>query len=383
MSNELKLNLIYQGDCLEVMKQFPSKSIDLVITSPPYFNLRDYGADGQVGQEKDSNEYIEKLLLVFDEVYRILKDDGSCFVNIDDVYFKQSLLCIPDRFKIRMLESGWLCRNEIIWHKPNAMPSSAKTRFNNDYEKMFFFTKKKKYAFTTQYEPFKSTVAKNSTTGTSNKNTKYESTEQESSVRQGLNKARGSKIIALRKNLPTQKDFVDFMRSRTDIDSIVENSDLKRSKVEHWFRRDEGGFSFPSVEDWNEIKWLLNDWSKDFQIIDEKLNDITYETDDILKNAHKGRIKRAVWSINTKPFKGCHYAPFPEELVKTPILATTKEGGVVLDPFAGSGTSCVVAKKLNRNYIGIELNGTYVDIAEKRIEEQKQNERKNEKCPIL
>jgi hypothetical protein len=250
------------------------------------------------------------------------------------------------------------------------MPSSAKTRFNNDFEKMFFFTKKKKYKFTTQYEPFKSTVAKSTQVGTSTAITKYENLEQESSVRQGMNRARGSKIVALRKNLPTQKDFVEYMRSRTNVDEIVENSELKRSKVEHWFRKDEGGFSFPSAEDWNSIKWLLDDWSKEFQEIDEKLNDITYETDDVLKNAHKGRIKRAVWSISTKAFKGCHYAPFPEDLVKTPILACTQEGDVVLDPFAGSGTSCVVAKKLNRNYIGIDLNDSYVDIATKRIATQ-------------
>ena len=364
----MKLNHVYQGDCLEVMKQFPDKCIDMVITSPPYFNLRDYGADGQVGQEKNSDEYIDKLICIFNEVQRILKDEGSCFVNIDDVYCDQSLSCIPDKFKIRMVEAGWLCRNEIIWHKPNAMPSSAKTRFNNDYEKMFFFTKKKKYAFTTQYEPFKSTVVKNAQVGKSKIANKYESAEQESSVRQGMNRTRGSKIVALRKNLPTQKEFVEFIRSKTTIDDVVENSDLKRSKVEHWFRKDAGGFSFPSADDWNNIKWLLDDWSTEFQTIDQKLNDITYETDDVLKNAHKGRIKRAVWSINTKPFKGCHYAPFPEELVKTPILACTQEGGIVLDPFAGSGTSCVVAKALNRNYIGIDLNESYVDIAQKRIE---------------
>lgn len=369
----MKTNYIYQGDCLEVMKQFPDKCIDLVVTSPPYFNLRDYGEDGQIGQEKDFEEYIDRLILIFNEVYRVLKDEGSCFVNIDDVYSCHSLLCIPDRFKIRMVENGWLCRNEIIWHKPNAMPSSAKTRFNNDFEKMFFFTKKKKYQFATQYEPLKSAVAKNSTTQVGVKNaqtqTKYKNTEQESSVRQGLNKARGTKIIALRKNLPTQEEFVEFVRSRASIDLIVENSDLKRSKVEHWFRRDEGGFSFPSIEDWNKIKWLLDDWSEAFRIIDEKLNDVSYETDDILKNAHKGRIKRAVWSINTKPFKGYHYAPFPEELVNTPILAATKEGDIVLDPFAGSGTTCAMSKKLKRNYIGIDLNQSYVDIANTRLEE--------------
>ena len=297
----------------------------------------------------------------------MLKDGGSCWVNIDDVYNnKQSLLGIPDRFKIRMLESGWICRNEIIWHKPNAMPSSAKSRFNNDYEKLFFFVKRNKYYFETQYEPYKSAVVAKKEKGKT-QNSKYRSTEQEASVRQGMNKKRGQKLVVLRKNLPAQKEFVDFMRSRTTAEQIAENSDLKRSKIDHWFRRDEGGFAFPSVEDWNAIKWLVDDWSDEFKKIDSQLTDETIETDDILKNADKGRIKRAVWSINTKPFKGCHYAPYPEEFIKTPIIACCPVGGIVLDPFMGSGTTAVVAVKNNRNFIGFELSKEFCEIANERI----------------
>lgn len=359
-------NRILTGDCVELLKQLPPGCVDMAITSPPYFNLRDYGVAGQIGGEETADQYIERLLLVFDEVYRVLKNDGSCWVNIDDVYSEQSLMCIPDKFKIGMVKRGWICRNEIIWHKPNAMPSSAKTRFNNDYEKLFFFTKNKKYSFTTQYEPLRSEPPKKSSRNSGEN--KYQSVDQEASVRQGMNKKRGEKLIFLRKNLPEQSEFVEFMRSRTTIDQIAESTNLKRSKVEHWFRRDTSGFAYPSVEDWNLIKWIVDDWSKEFKEIDRKITDVTIETDDILKNVHKGRIKRAVWSINTKPFKGYHYAAFPEDLVKTPILACTQEGGVVLDPFIGSGTTAVVSKKLNRNYIGMDLNPEYVDISQKRVE---------------
>lgn len=364
----MRLNYIANGDCLETMKQLPDKCIDMVVTSPPYFNLRDYGVQGQIGKETSANLYIDKLIAVFNEVHRVLKDEGSCWVNLDDSYSDQALLCVPDRFKVRMTENGWLCRNEIIWHKPNAMPSSAKTRFNNDFEKMFFFTKKKKYFFQTQYEPLKSQPPKKGGTKKFSAN-KYESSEQEASVRQGMNKKRGEKTVVLRKNLPAQAKFVSFLRSRTNVDTLVENSTLKRSKVEHWFRSDTSGFAYPSVEDWNAVKWLVNDWSQEFAEIDQRLTEVTVETDDILKNVHNGRIKRAVWSINTKPFKGYHYAAFPEELVRTPILACTSEGGVVLDPFMGSGTTAVVAKKLKRNYIGMELNPDYVATAERRIAE--------------
>lgn len=369
IENSLQIDHIYTGDSLDVLKHFPDQSIDMVITSPPYFNLRDYGVAGQIGVEPSVNLYIDRLIKVFTEVHRVLKDTGSCWVNIGDSYSDNALVCAPDLFKIRMVEMGWICRNEIIWHKPNAMPSSAKTRFNNDYEKLYFFTKKKKYFFQTQYEPLKSkppekSIGKNAGPG------KYQNTEQESSVRQGMNKKRGEKLIVLRKNLPKPAAFVDFLRSRVTIEDIVSNSDLSRSKVEHWFRRDLTGFSYPSIEDWNTIRWLLDDWSYEFSQIDHQMTEVTIETDSILKNAHNGRIKRAVWSINTKPFSGCHYAPFPEELVNTPILACSPEGGIVLDPFMGSGTTAVVSKKLNRHYVGIELNADYVEVANQRIRDQ-------------
>ena len=361
------INKIHNVDCLEGLKSLPDKCLDVVITSPPYYGLRNYGNIGEIGSEDSPEEYLNNLIAIFKEIQRVLKDSGSCWVNIDDVYCKQSLLCLPDRFKIKMVESGWLCRNEIIWHKPNAMPSSAKSRFNNDYEKLFFFTKKPKYYFQTQYEPLKSTCVKNAHSKTSDTQSKYKNSEQEASVRQGMNKKRGQKLVILRKNLPSQSEFVEFMRSRTTIDNIAENSNLKRSKIEHWFRRDAGGFAFPSIEDWNSIKWLVDDWSENFQKIDKQLNDITIETDDILKNADKGRIKRAIWSINTRPFKGCHYAPYPENLIEIPIKACCPKNGVVLDPFIGSGTSAVVAAKNNCNFIGFELSREYCKIAEDRI----------------
>lgn len=367
----LEHNKIYNMDCLEGLKQLPDKCIDMVITSPPYFNLRNYGTIGEIGSETDYNDYINNLIDIFTEIHRVLKDGGSCWVNIDDVYNNQSLLGLPDRFKIKMIESGWKCRNEIIWHKPNAMPSSAKNRFNNDYEKLFFFTKKNKYFFETQYEPLKSSVPK--TQRKTQSNGKYKDIEQETTVRQGMNKARGQKLVFLRKNLPTQKEFVEFMRNKTTAEQIAENSNLKRSKIDHWFRRDEGGFAFPSAEDWNCIKWLVDDCSNEFREIDKKLNDITVETDDILKNVDKGRIKRAVWSINTKAFKGCHYAPYPERLIETPIKACCPINGIVLDPFMGSGTTAIVATKNKCNFIGFELSKEYCEIAEQRLKATQRN----------
>lgn len=376
---DLKLDYIYQGDTLDVLKSFPSESIDMCITSPPYWGLRDYGVEGQLGNEETYGEYLLKLSEIFGEVKRVLKSQGSCWVNIGDVYSKnnssgvrkQSLIGIPDRFKLNMIDDGWLCRNEIIWHKPNAMPSSAKTRFNTDYEKMFFFTKDDLYYFETQYESTKTQVPKSNNKSNGGK---YLSDDQEKSVRQGMSKSRGTKIIEVRPKLPTQEEFVNFLRSRTTLKKLYEEvsniCDIKKTTIEHWFRRDIKGFSYPTIEDWNKVKYLLDDFSSEFNLIDYQLTYVEYETDDINKNIHKGRIKRAVWSINTKPFKGCHFAPYPTELIHTPILSCCPPNGIVLDIFMGSGTTGVVAKQQSKHYIGIELNKEYIDIANKRIESE-------------
>ena len=172
----MELNKIYQGDSLEVLKTFPDESIDCCITSPPYWNLRDYGVEGQLGLEPTFQEFVSKLCDLFDEVKRVLKPEGTCWVNLGDTYsgnkegktdnkvssylkenssgikkkatITEKCLCqIPSRFAIEMADRGWILRNTIIWHKKNAMPSSVLDRFTNKYEQVFFFVKSKKYFF--------------------------------------------------------------------------------------------------------------------------------------------------------------------------------------------------------------------------------------------
>lgn len=181
----MQLNKIYNGNALDVLKTFPDESVDMVITSPPYWALRDYGAEGQLGLESTFQEYINKLCDIFDDVKRVLKKSGSCWVNLGDTYSgsgkgvggikertkeswvfdkkptieeqlpSKSLLQIPSRFAIEMCNRGWILRNEIIWYKPNAMPQSVRDRFTVDFEKLFFFTKNKKYYFKQQKEQMK------------------------------------------------------------------------------------------------------------------------------------------------------------------------------------------------------------------------------------
>lgn len=294
----LEINKIYNMDCLEGIKLLPDNSIDCCVTSPPYWNLRDYGTEGQLGLEANFNDYINRLCDIFGEVKRVLKPDGTCFVNLADTYSgsckgvgskssKESwkfdvkpkeekilpnkcLCCIPDRFKIEMIDRGWICRNEIIWHKPNAMPDSATDRFTVDYEKIFFFTRQPKYYFNQQFEP----IAESTKT-----RTKY---------------------------------------PRCKITSKGATGQYAITNTEYGKKYTE-------------------------------------------------RNKRAVWSVSTKPFKGAHFATFSPELIEPCILAGCRENGIVLDPFMGSGTTGLVAKQQNKNYIGFEMNSKYCDIANKRI----------------
>jgi len=441
-------NKIITGDAKEILRRFPNESIDCVVTSPPYWALRDYGLTteiiwgskekcihewdspkrnhpsrgkrdgdsicldpkykrkgsnkssvnssfcvkcnawkGQLGLEPTFELYIQHLCDVFDEIKRTLKKEGTCWVNIGDTYYSvsggkfendnlgskdrnrtkglsqanrlkqgkelaQKNLCnIPARFSIEMQNRGWILRNEIIWHKPNCMPSSVKDRFTVDFEKIYFFTKSRKYFFESQYENF----------------------------------------------LSNQYD-----RAR-----------MERARIEY------GG------------KWAQESGG-------------AIKTQRAFVAGNKmGRNKRCVWTINTHPFAGAHFATFPPKLIEIPIkagcpefvckkcgkprekiwrylekpvrtgrgasqLAKDKEKGllatqggtsssrpdcsvyptpkkqvgwkdcgcntgfkpgIVLDPFFGSGTTAAVARNLGLNFIGIELNPKYVEIAEKRLRE--------------
>lgn len=297
--------MILHGDALTQLKTLQDESVDCVVTSPPYWALRDYGIEGQLGLEPTFQEFITKLCDIFDEVKRVLKKEGTCWVNLGDTYngnkkgktdkkvsnylkdsstqinkkmnteIKEKSLCmIPERFAIEMCNRGWILRNEIIWHKPNAMPSSAKDRFTVDFEKVFFFVKNKNYYFEQQLEPYTKPMNR-----------------------------WGGKIL------------------KADGESKWDDGTGQESYRDRNFRPNENG-----------------------------------------KN------KRTVWSINTKPLLDAHFASFPEALITPMILAGCPEKGVVLDPFFGAGTTGLVAKKLGRKYIGIELNEEYIKIAEKRLQ---------------
>jgi DNA modification methylase len=140
----MKTNHIYVGDNVETLKTLPDESVDMCITSPPYYNLRDYKNDDQLGSEPTVTDFVDGLIEVFNEIYRVMKPTGSCWVNIGDTYSDKKLLQVPSRFEIAMSDAGWSLRNEIIWNKPNPQPISSKDRFWSNHEKIFWFVKKTK-----------------------------------------------------------------------------------------------------------------------------------------------------------------------------------------------------------------------------------------------
>ena len=147
-SMHLETNIIHVGDNLFHLTNIPDNSVDMCVTSPPYYNLRDYKNSGQIGAENTVKDFVENLCKVFDEIHRILKPTGSCWVNIGDTYDKKRLLQVPSRFEIAMCDRGWHLRNEVIWSKPNPQPISSKDRFWGNHEKFFWFVKNvKKYYF--------------------------------------------------------------------------------------------------------------------------------------------------------------------------------------------------------------------------------------------
>ena len=295
----MKINVIHNRECLEGMYALPEKSVDMCVTSPPYFNLRDYKSEKQIGTEKKAEQYINNLCDIFDGVSRVLKDEGVCWVNIGDTYKNKCLLQIPSRFEIEMTKRGWALRNEIIWSKPNPQPMSSKDRFWTSHEKMFMFVKNpKKYYFEQPRVP-----------------------QAEISIRRMFSKNNTSK----------RKDH---------------NAG------------DKEGFSLSGKRQDDHYKQMRENMGieKDF------------DYDELVRSGKAPtRPKFSVWDIATKSFRGAHFAVYPEELIQDPIISSCPPGGIVLDPFMGSGTTALVSLKNNRNYIGFELNEEYCKLAGERI----------------
>lgn len=422
----MQTNKIYHESCIDTIKKMPDNFLDCVITSPPYWQLRDYGYEGQWGLEPTFEEYLEHLWQMMDELWRVLKPTGTCWINLGDTYgggisgrggnagkhiienpsikgtkfekgikkpLNKCLLLIPHRFAIGCIERGWILRNDIIWAKPNGMPESVTDRFSKKHEYFFFFVKQQEYFFdldsirdkvkTESLERYKYEFTGNKK-GLSREmigyvegnkkhllpKSKYINLEIESIHRQGMNKERGNNIIEKRTLLPSKDEFLKFLKSRIKLSDLINLIDVKKTTIEHWFRND-SGFSYPTIEDWNKIKCFISNTDNEFIEMNHKMTYFEIESDDINKNIHKGKNPSDVsdfWDIPTKPSSNEHYASYNDALLKKPVLSGCPENGLVYDPFMGTGSTAEVCIRTNRNFIGSEMSDKYIAIANKRLE---------------
>ena len=298
---------ILQGDCIESLNKLEDQSINTCITSPPYWGLRDYGESDQLGLEDTPDKFVKNLVGVFREVKRVLRDDGTVWLNLGDSYARtggdsskkgrhwddrennpntghnryakdiglkqKDLVGIPWRVAFALQQDGWYLRQDIIWHKPNPMPESVRDRCTKAHEYIFLLSKKAKYYYD------------------------HEAIKEDAKYPQGPNSPQS----------------------------------IKKGK---------GQFGMDTRGGLHKI------------------------------GANLKKNKRSVWKVSTKPFKGAHFATFPKDLIEPCVLAGCPEGGTVLDPFGGSGTTGIVAAQHNRNAVLLELNQEYIDLAKERINKE-------------
>ncbi|WP_314408846.1 site-specific DNA-methyltransferase [Pseudomonas kuykendallii] len=351
------------GDALEQLRTLPAQSVHTCVTSPPYYGLRDYGVDGQIGLEQTPAEFIDRLVAVFAEVRRVLRDDGTCWVNMGDSYasiaggyapsgsagkhdtvsaatrgavlrgrrrsppdgFKaKDLMGMPWRLAFALQDDGWYLRQDIIWHKPNPMPESTRDRCTKAHEYLFLLSKSRRYYYDSDairepanYGPTPTGVGFGHGTDADN---------------------RGRGRISVPKGWDTSTGDGGHGSYHKDGAARAARDSFKRdgSKREHVIPGQRKGTHRP----------------------------------DRAESAHNilTRNKRSVWTVATHGFTGAHFATFPPDLIRPCILAGAPRGGLVLDPFGGAGTTGLVAMQERRRSIICELNPEYAALARARLD---------------
>ena len=336
---------IYHGDTLKVLKTLPDESVDCIITSPPYWGLRDYGIDGQIGLESTLEEYLNEMLQITAELNRVLKKTGVMFWNHGDCYQDKSLAMQNYRLILKMLDQQgdkWYLRNIIIWAKPNHMPSSVKDRFTNAYEPVFMLTRSKKYWFDLDAVrvPHKS--------GEANSWEEYYKKLGKSWHNHSKDLEIGAGQKEVQAKHPLGKNLGDLWTIPTQPFPEAHFATFPEKLIEPMIKA-----GCP--------QWICKKCGKArVRIIEEKRMTTPRNRKDVGEIGKPSGIR----SLSGNTYN------YPERQTIGWTDCKCREGwkaGVVLDPFLGSGTTMVVAEKLNRNSIGIELNPDYIEIAKKRM----------------
>jgi len=363
---------ILQGDCRDVLRTLADESVNCVVTSPPYFGLRDYGCEGQIGLEVTPDAFVTELVSVFREVRRVLRADGTCWLNLGDSYVSKppgnkvgiakdgdglygrkldlqvghgedraaiwacglstglpnkSLIGMPWRVALALQADGWILRQDIIWSKPNPMPESVQDRCTKAHEYVFLLSKSPRYYY--DADAIAEPVAPSTVSRLAQDVESQQGSDRVPGKTNGAMKAVG-RTVGVGSNARPSKAVPNSAVGRA--------AGNKSHKYVDQYEAEEG-------EQHRTKAGLM------------KIADVAYS----VRNA------RSVWNIATQPFSEAHFATFPPELAERCIKAGCPEGGMVLDPFFGAGTTGLVADRLRRSCIGIELNPAYAEIARNRI----------------
>lgn len=329
--------LLLEGDALAILRSLPEASVDVAITSPPYYMKRKYLAGG-IGLEDTYQEYIDNLVEICAEVYRVLKPTGSFWFNVGDSYQDKNLLMIPQRIAIKLTdEVGFTLRNQVIWNKLKGAPDNANDKLRTLWEPVFFLTKTAKGYY---YDV--------------------------DAVRKTPPKAKcveHGKVISA-----TGVSGVRYKRK------IELSTELSKQEKENAYKALEDMLHLVEIGEVPDFRMVIRGATRvthgDSTKLSGRAKELVEKGFYFLKYSNKGAKISDVWDIipeDTQKRK-FHYAPYPEDLVKNPIALTCPKGGIVLDPFVGTGTTCKVAKDMGRKSIGIDLSQVYLDIAARRCE---------------
>jgi len=347
----IKNRTILQGDVLEKLAELPDESIDVVITSPPYWGLRDYGTEGQWGLESDFKDYLIRMNQFMTRLKRVLKNTGTVWINLGDTYGLndgKSRFGIPERFYIQCIDSGWIARNHIPWIKANSMPSSVKDRFTNKWESIFFFAKNQKYYFNLD------AVREKTVSETRPFNVRVRDTDMDRFMQKALDdeadlyNKKGERKMANVEGQSTQGIHRNRLDGKSDWPEWNNKQDWKNRHDEQWDKR----------------KWSDNKGQPRQGII--RVTGGFYP-DGSSANNPNGKNPGDVFNINPRPFPEAHFATFPVDLPLKILKCACPENGTVLDPFFGAGTVGIAAEKRGLNWVGIELKQEYIEIARKRL----------------
>ncbi|MCX5674562.1 MAG: site-specific DNA-methyltransferase [Planctomycetota bacterium] len=373
---------LFAGDAAERLRDIPSCSVDTCLTSPPYWQARDYQRRGQVGLEAELEEYVGRLLGVFREVKRVLKVEGTAWLNIGDTYLhgvgtvdgkapargwkrNKQLCLVPYRVALALQEDGWWLRNVVVWHKPNAMPASVEDRLTNVWEPVFLLTRSERYYFKLDSIRVPHVTDDNVERRRAYNGGSNGKARQNPELRRWLNSPRhrvtiqGLAEVRRRPNAPEATELAGYLRhaldaKRVSLEWVADQLGEPFERVRHYFRTDRIGSRLPPEETWHKLKAIL--------VLDSQYDAaMAVEVgDNVFRNHPMGRNPGDVQSISLSRGSELHFAMMPRKLADWALRATLPEGGTCLDPFMGPGTTGLSTICLGGKFVGIDIRQDYI-----------------------